>query len=329
MSHHHSHKICSNCGTEVQESFCSKCGQKYLDHKETLGHLFLHFFEDITHFDSRFHKSITPLFFKPRFLTNEYNAGKRTMYLNPVRMYFFVSLIYFLSFLLPQKPLFGGNDNDTIGYSIENDALVRITRKEKRQIEQSEINSNINFGSLMKLSIKTDSTKIYSKHRIEDSVAKIYANPKLSFFKKVSEAQSFKLSHMDKDIVREEISHDFTKNIPKMMFVLLPLFALLLKLLYWRRKIYFIDHAIFSIHFHCFVFLNFLLQNLIDFIYPSYYINTILGLGIFVYLFWSMKKVYHQKIGKTFIKYLMLIFSYFIFLLIAFFINGVITLILL
>ena len=100
MSHHHSHKICSNCGTEVQESFCSKCGQKYLDHKETLGHLFLHFFEYITHFDSRFHKSITPLFFKPRFLTNEYNAGKRTMYLNPVRMYFFVSLIYFLSFFL-------------------------------------------------------------------------------------------------------------------------------------------------------------------------------------------------------------------------------------
>ena len=329
MSHHHSHKICSNCGTEVQQNFCSKCGQKYLDHKETLGHLFLHFFEDITHFDSRFHKSITPLFFKPGFLTNEYNAGKRTMYLNPVRMYFFVSLVYFLSFLLPQKPLFGGNDNDTVGYSIENDALVSVTRKERNHIELSEMNTNINIGSL-KLKINTDSTKIYSKHRIEDSVAKIYDNPKLSFFNKISTAQSFKLSHMDRDIVREEISHDYAKNIPKMMFVLLPLFAFLLKLLYWRRKIYFIDHAIFSIHFHCFVFLNFLLQHLIDFIYPpAFFLNIFLWLGIFVYLFMSMKKVYHQKFGKTFIKFLMLLFSYLIFLIMAFAINGIITLILL
>ncbi len=329
MSHHHSHKICSNCGTEVKQNFCSKCGQKYLDHKETLGHLFLHFFEDVTHFDSRFHKSISPLFFKPGFLTNEYNAGKRTMYLNPVRMYIFVSLIYFLTFLLPQHPLFGGSDDDTVSYSIENDALVRVTRKQKMQIENSEMDMHINIAGL-NLNVKTDSSKIYSKHRIEDSIAKIYADANLSFFKKISTAQSFKLSHMDRDIVREEITHDYTKNIPKMMFFLLPMFALLLKLLYWRRKVYFVDHAIFSIHFHCFVFLNFLLQHLIDFIYPpAFFLNIFLWLGIFVYLFMSMKKVYHQKFGKTFIKFLMLVFSYFVFLIIAFFINGIITLILL
>ncbi len=35
---------CLNCGTTVQERYCSHCGQENLEPKESLWHLIRHFF---------------------------------------------------------------------------------------------------------------------------------------------------------------------------------------------------------------------------------------------------------------------------------------------
>jgi hypothetical protein len=58
----------------------------------------------------------------------------------------------------------------------------------------------------------------------------------------------------------ETIKHAFTANIPKMMFVFVPLMALVMLLLYWRPRRYYVEHLVFFLHNHAAVFLLLLIQ---------------------------------------------------------------------
>jgi hypothetical protein len=291
----------------------------------------LHFFEDLTHFDSRFHKSLIPLLFKPGFLSKEYNEGKRTTYLNPVRMYVFVSLLYFLSILLPSNYIFTSQDKTRIaGVNISDKAFNLTTKAENDSLKKLNT-TNTTIGLMgFNLKIKTKNNELYSAKMIADSVVLIKANyADSSWIDRISAVQSFKLSHIDSEVLNEQLGHGFYKNLPKMMFVLLPIFALLLKLIYIRRKVYFVDHAIFSIHFHCFVFINFLAQNIFDFISTfTFLIDAFLWIGLLIYLFIALKKVYAQSYLKTFLKYFSLLSLYSIIVGFALLCNYIITLLL-
>src|SRR3954467_15567727 len=88
---------CLNCGAEVTGKFCSNCGQENLETKENFFHLVGHFISDYFHFDSQLFRSLIPLFTKPGFLTQEYWAGRRTRYIHPLRLFFFVTIVFVLS----------------------------------------------------------------------------------------------------------------------------------------------------------------------------------------------------------------------------------------
>ncbi|HQZ25832.1 MAG TPA: DUF3667 domain-containing protein, partial [Flavobacterium sp.] len=88
-------KTCLNCRHVVENRFCPNCGQENIDTRKTFYHLFVHFFEDLTHYENAFWKTIKNLLLKPSTLTKEYLSGKRLSYLAPVRLYIFISLITF------------------------------------------------------------------------------------------------------------------------------------------------------------------------------------------------------------------------------------------
>ena len=80
-------KTCLNCRHVVENKFCPNCGQKNEDTRKTFHHLFVHFFEDLTHYENAFWRTIRNLLLKPASLTKEYLSGKRLSYLAPVRLY--------------------------------------------------------------------------------------------------------------------------------------------------------------------------------------------------------------------------------------------------
>lgn len=86
-------KTCLNCRYVVENKFCPNCGQENSDTRKTFHHLFLHFFEDLTHYENAFWKTIKNLILKPANLTKEYLSGKRLSYLAPVRLYIFISFL--------------------------------------------------------------------------------------------------------------------------------------------------------------------------------------------------------------------------------------------
>ena len=95
-------------------------------------------------------------------------------------------------------------------------------------------------------------------------------------------------------------------DIPKMMFFLLPAFAVALKLLYLRRKRLYVEHLIFLLHVHAFAFL--LLAPLM-LIHPDWLL-VLVSLILPVYVYAAMRVVYKQGWVKTFIKFTLLAFGY-------------------
>ncbi|MBL4710719.1 MAG: DUF3667 domain-containing protein [Flavobacteriales bacterium] len=90
-------KNCPNCNFEYEPDFkfCPNCGQEtQLDY--TLKSLFSHFLSDYFTFDSKIIRSVAPLITKPAFLTKEHLAGKRSQYIQPLRLFIFLSIIFFL-----------------------------------------------------------------------------------------------------------------------------------------------------------------------------------------------------------------------------------------
>ncbi len=301
MSVHHlrGDKNCLNCGFRVEERYCSRCGQENVEPKETVGHLVGHFFADITHFDSKLFITLKDLIIRPGFLTREYVAGRRMAYLNPIRMYIFISAIFFVA-------LFAGNgesgDHSEGEKPAVNVARLDSTRKGNGMSESL----SLKWSSSGKALIDIEEYK-YKTVREYDSVQRSLPDTSrdkgiMAWILRNNVRQKEKNGGRSKLHLEVNVQHD----IPKIMFVLLPLFALYVGWFYPRKKYYYVNHAIFSVHFHSFVFLFFLFLLLLSIVIPWHWAGIILAaispLPIFVYLVAALRGMYGQTFGMSLLK---------------------------
>src|SRR5690606_9058630 len=91
--------VCPNCKVKLNENvnFCHNCGQENHDKRASVKMLVNDFSQDYFTFDSKLFRSLRPLLFNPGFLTLEFINGKRMNYIRPIRLYLFISFIYFLT----------------------------------------------------------------------------------------------------------------------------------------------------------------------------------------------------------------------------------------
>jgi hypothetical protein len=95
---------CHNCDTVFDESdnFCRKCGQENHDLKVPIPHILEEVFEGFTHFDNKFFTTIKSIFSKPGLITKDFLDGKRTRFVPPLRLFFFISATYFFLYSCSQ-----------------------------------------------------------------------------------------------------------------------------------------------------------------------------------------------------------------------------------
>ena len=324
-------KDCLNCGTQVIGNFCHNCGQENIHPKESVWHLVSHFFKDITHFDGKFFTSLRYLVFKPGFLSKEYIAGRRVRYLNPIRMYLFTSAIFFLIFFslfqvdeksLGMKTTFKGKTADQIRKmdSTEFNDFVKRVNKGK-PLTRADVYARMDSGNF---NIGPGS---YRSKKEYDSVLKA-GTIKHNWWERQMVYRNIELKEKYNSKPAAIIAALFNKFIhwlPQMLFVLLPLFALTLKLVYVRRKnFYYVDHVIFTIHLYIFIFLIMLItfglnkvKSLLDWDWLSY-LRVLFILSIFFYFYKALRNFYKQRRAKTILKYFILLFLFFIITLFTF-----------
>jgi hypothetical protein len=284
---------CLNCGTHLwpNDLYCPKCGQKRLEHEDMsfsrmIGESFLDYF----HFDSKFFKTIIPLIFKPGRLTLEYMIGKRKTYVEPFRLFLVISIIYFLLLPLSRDTKY---ENAKVSQA---NSTIRQKKSEPNQLKFSANGIPISLEG--EDSIKREIDSVGLNRYIE----KRYAGE--NWISKLFMRQIFRIIVYSQHSFYSVLEHTASK----MIFLLIPLFALLLKLLYRKSRRLYYEHLIFSLHTHAFIFLVMILVLLIEFLVPVKMV--ILITVALVYLFLAMKSNYAEKAGRTIRKFLLLVMMY-------------------
>ena len=334
-------KNCLNCNAEVQGKFCHICGQQNSQPKESFGHLVNHFFQDLTHFDGKFFSTIKLLIFKPGFLTLQYTLGKRTNYLNPIRLYVFTNTLFFLIFFtFIQK-----DDDDTTEKPTSSKEVAEKLNKKLISLQHSLATSADKDSAAVNKQLQQvyDAVSILQKDPASaDSIDNSFSDGMLAHFgnkfasKKDYDSLQHKLPASQRDNwlfqkfqqkillakvkyngnyskIATELYHKFKHRFPQILFLSLPFFGLTLKVLYLRqKKVYYVDHLIFSIHFYCAIFILLLAifaSSSLEHVYNMVlikWINIFIFFGMQFYLYKAMRNFYLQRRGKTIVKYILL-----------------------
>ena len=328
-------KNCLNCNAEVVGKYCHICGQENIEPKETAWHLVTHFFEDITHFDGKFFSTLRLLITRPGFLSAEYARGRRASYLNPIRMYIFTSAIFFLIFSSFFKIKEGDITNDsTINgktmadvEKMDSAAFATYTRHINKEDHKKDIPmSRAGFKAYYDSSIENNGIHIVSSdHRYTsmaqyDSSLKKAGAEKDNWLERNLNYKQIEINNKFKNNPKQiviALGEGMIHRLPQMLFLSLPLLALLLKLVYIRRKqFYYVSHSIFSIHLYIFIFIALLFSLALRKLNTGLhwgvlsFVNVLVSTAIFFYAYKAMRNFYQQRRAKTIIKFLVLNFSF-------------------
>ncbi len=291
-------KECQNCGYLGSDSYCSNCGQSFSELNKPIKKIISEVF-DVFDFDHRIFHSIIPFLFKPGFLAREYLLGRRKKFISPFRLYFLLSLVFFFLAQSTSKQVIGDGEGNWV--HITNDSMDTIIANDSLAIEL--LRNDSNFKS------ESDSNNATTSI-INDRMIK-----------------RLRASAVEALTNKEIFVQNFYESISYILFLLMPIFALLLKLLYVRRRVYYVEHLIFSINIHSFAILIFTLMIIINqLVGDKNGLIPLMFIIIPVYLAAGMKRFYQQAYWKIIVKECILVFLYSIILIITLFIAGFFTL---
>jgi hypothetical protein len=274
---------CLNCGAATPGNFCSVCGQRNTHYRVSTWEILGEAASELFQLDSRLTKTLGTLLFRPGKLTSEYVAGRRVRYSPPLRVYLVSSLFYFLA--LTSFALTGDKEEDRPPAAAREDAKQSGTQKDESG-----------------LTIKVDGDP--------DSALSRAIKDRIEYFKKPTTVDA-----------KERYVNALVGQIPKAMFLLLPVFALCLKLVYLRRRRYYSEHLVFALHVHAFAFVTLLIATLTRQMAAVGYALLV----SLLYLYLALRRVYGQGKMRTFLKWNIVLFLYFWAMLAAFVIAALLA----
>ena len=288
-------KDCLNCGRKIGNyNYCPDCGQANT-HKHISTRQIVHdFFGDYFTFDSKFFHSLFPLICKPGHLTREYTSGKRVSYILPLRLYLFTTFIFFFILSINAKvdqKHFSSPDNIRI---VGNDSLKTALKEEMSEIPEKQRNR---VASLLDIDLDENTE---SEADTAGRVIAMNLPESSGISSKISDYLEQKATHLSE--MGEDGPTLFIKacinQFPKVLFFLLPIFALFLKLIYIRHRYFYVEHLIFALHSHTFFFIILIPCAL----FPHWYIILPALLLVYLYLFLAVRQFYQQSFWKTWFK---------------------------
>jgi len=355
-------KACGNCGTPLLGEHCYACGQPVKGLVRHFSSIVGDTLDSVFNLDTRIFRTLGPLFAKPGYISREYFEGRRVRYVTPVRLFFFLAIItFFVAQLTVQVGtndirVDDKNGNDAIGSATTvaaveraRDARLATLAEAKRGMVGTPAATGIPGIEAGERAVRE--TAAERIRRLQEAAAEgkpppvpMNDNFNFSFNGERWDAKrnpvdiawlpgfanrwiNGQLARAEGNIERLKREPGLFKDavlsaVPTTLFVLVPVFALMLKLAYvFKRRLY-MEHLIVALHSHAFLCLDLLLVLLVyalgQRVAPEGsalnglfdWIEGLLLLWMPVYLLLMQKRVYAQGWPMTLLKYFVLGISY-------------------
>ena len=223
------------------------------------------------------YRTVKALVLRPGLLTNEFKSGRRASYVPPIRLYIFISFLFFFLLTIGKGGHKAGQPNTTMeaGQPVTTDS-------DELKISFAGLGSNDLAG---KTPEQIDS--VMDAHKIEKTPFKRYLAIQLGRVAAGGKA---------------EFDHQLLKSVSYMMFVLMPILALFIYMFHRKRVEYYLDCLVFSVHYHSFAFLLFTVFLLVNRIVGSGYLILPLPIIVMMYFWLALRVVYPQAWWKGWLK---------------------------
>jgi hypothetical protein len=324
---------CENCGTQLQGHWCAQCGQPAIDYRRSFRHVIADLLNEFLNWDSKFFATIGLLVVRPWQLTNQFLAGHRVRYVHPLRLYLLASILFFFAVNYGARGLrfepgnLSPKDRAELEADLKKEDLPPAAREKLeallREPPASPAPSPQTTAPSPSPAPKTDKQK--------QEFGKVGERPFVVFdqAKSTTPFESWIEAR-----AKEKMGEHGTKmglfistlfsNLPYMMLCCIPLFALVLKILYVRRHIFYIDHLIYALHIHSFAYTGIMLIVLatigLNRVIPgpiAGWTIALLWIAFLVQIFLSIRRVYRQGWFISIFKFLFGGFVYLMVLVLA------------
>lgn len=290
---------CGNCGALLDGPYCSECGQRAADRIVPVWHMINEALEAVFELDLRVFRTFPKFVFLPGRLTKEYINGKRKRYIRPFRLCLFATFLLFA--------VLAFTTTGSFGLVLDPQGMVRLNPP-NTGVTASSTEATASGSSLFGDPDRREEIAQNIESDTSGFHIGLFDDPETN--DRVGTALRLKTAQVVRN--PQEFVESIIDRGPYLMFFLLPIFALLLKLLYVRRGRLYAEHMIFSLHVHAFAFFAFTVGLLLDQSGSNWLTTaaTLIELSPLLYLVVAMSHVYEQGLLKSSVKAFLLLFVY-------------------
>ena len=336
---------CANCATPLTGPFCAQCGQHVADYHRSVWRFVTDFLDNTFCWDNKLLRTLGPLFRQPGGLTVEFMAGRRVRYVHPLRLFLFTSavclaLLHFGSNTFdtdhgkhPSKAAArrqgkkSGADAPapTPAAAVGNDAAQAGETPEELPPEAAAVLAKLSAAGVPVVAPGLPSTaaadaasptptgsppdraavKAEVRAALTGKLGDERAAQVTELGDRISEAVEKKVESEGMGGFTRQISEGVRQRLSWVALGMLPIFALMLRGLYWRADSYYFLHLVFSLHYHTFLLMFWTAYSWLRVGLDRTFLHSVVFLcllGVPVYLFLALRRVYGDSARRTWLK---------------------------
>jgi hypothetical protein len=270
---------CLNCGAPLAGAFCAECGQRDVPPYPSVRELVVDAFWELSGWDGRFATTVRALIARPGKLTREFLEGRRARYISPLRLYLMCSLVYFLGAAAAPNVRLDDGRSMFVGIRVTPDVSSSDGPSRPERVGNAASEA---FRSQQPLAEE-------QKKQILSDIQKAPSFMQPFLRRSITDPGGFRRSMFE--------------AMPRMLFVLLPIFAVIVALFYHGRK--YPEHLYFAIHLHAYAFLALALIELAKFTQAPTVVGVVAALSFLsvpVYATLAFRRTYGGSVVLTLVK---------------------------